>query len=658
MKKTAMPVLFDAFAHAWANVLRFAIRVCSLDRRHRSFFVCSVSVFCCSACRPDPPPLPAVAPSMSATPPLTSAQSETTPAIPSVPEAESALIPSSAAILKFRDATQKLTLHFTRFDDKRGENRIMEANGGGVAIFDYDLDGFLDLFFAQGGRLPLKKFQQDLSNELFRNCRSSNSGDTIDNGDTISRRFENVSAVSGLTATGFHSGCAVGDLNADGFPDLYVTAYGKSSVWSNCGDGTFEDVTVISGGCVESWSTSAAIADFNGDGWLDVFVATYLQAGDDPPLVCRDSRSPTGTAQCSPTIIPGLDDVLFINDGQGGFLNVTQAAGLTGADGKGLGVVALDVNGDGKIDLHVANDMTPSFLYLNGTGDAGSQLIAGTEIVLPRFQERGNEFGIALNGEGKATAAMGIAHGDYDRDGWIDHFVTNFYLETNTLFRNLEGQGFADLSSASRLGPPSRATLAFGTEFFDIDHDGWLDLVVTTGHVEDRTWANSEPYRMRPHLFRNERNGRFTDVAETGGSYFAANWVGRSLATGDIDRDGDLDLALSQQIDPAVLLLNETPARNTSVLIKPVGRNGSARNGVGTRVTAVGITPVLTRVLAGGGGFQSASAQEFHLPLGELPAFEELRIDWPDGGRDRWRNILPGYYVAVEGRGLFLQNPK
>lgn len=557
-----------------------------------------------------------------------------------------ALPQTAGTILKFRDATRDWGLNFTRFDDIRGENRNMEANGGGIAIFDYDLDGQLDLFFTQGGKLPLKNYPQELSNELVRN-RNSRESDGQSN-----RRLEPVTSAAGLTRTGFHTGCAVGDLNADGFPDLYVTSFGKSTVWMNLGDGSFADVTETSLGGVDTWGTSVALADFNGDGWLDVFVATYLKLSDDPPMICKEPRSPTGTTQCSPTLIPALDDFLLVNDGQGRLINVTQDAGITAPDGKGLGVVALDDNGDGKLDLHVANDMAPSFLYINETPDKDQHRLTGTDIVIPRFQERGTEFGIALNGEGKATAAMGIAYGDYDRDGWIDHFVTNFYLEVNTLFRNLEGQGFIDLSSTSRLGPPSRETLAFGTDFLDIDHDGWMDLVITTGHIEDRAWTGNEPYRMRPHLFRNERNGRFTDVAATGGSYFAARWVGRSMAMGDLDRDGDLDLVMAQQIDPSVLLLNETPAPNTGVVIKPVGMERSPRNGVGTRVTALGISPVLTRVLAGGGGFQSASALEFHLPLSDGKPFKELEFAWPSGRKDIWRDVGPGYYVAIEGQGL------
>ena len=201
---------------------------------------------------------------------------------------------------------------------------------------------------------------------------------------------------------------------------------------------------------------------------------------------------------------------------------MTTDAGINERDGRGQGVVACDLTGDGWCDIYVTNDTTPSFFYVNTTTSRDPLAVAETDLRRPQFEERGIEYGVALNGEGKAMAAMGIGHGDYDRDGWLDLYVTNFYLEPNTLFRNHQGRASLDMSSPSRTGPLTRSTLAFGTEFLDVDHDGWLDLFVTTGHIEDRTWTKIEPYRMKPHLFRNERNGRFTDVAAGAGDYFTS----------------------------------------------------------------------------------------------------------------------------------------
>jgi hypothetical protein len=578
-------------------------------------------------------------PSSSPAPPASSGRATTEQTGANSPRGPISKLPSATASTEFhfRDATLAWKLVFNRFDDAQGKNLIQEANGGGVATFDYDLDGRLDVFFTQGSRLPRKSITHEFSNELFRNLG----------------HLEKVTESAGLTSYGFHTGCVVGDVDEDGFSDLYVTAYGRSSLWHNNGDGTFGEISDSSRAVVDSWSTSAALADFNDDGLLDLFVVTYVLADDDPPKICTDPASPTGTKQCPPTLYPAIDDVLLINDGLGGFVDVTREAGIIGRDGKGLGVVVSDLDGDALPDIFVANDGTPCFLYRRLKGETRT---GENGIRIPQFEECAAEFGVSQNGEGAATAAMGLAHGDFDRDAWIDLFVTNFYLEANTLFRNVEGQGFLDVSASSRVGPATRMTLGFGTEFIDVDHDGWLDLVVANGHIEDRTWGGQEPYKMRPHLFRNERNGKFTDVAATAGNYFQSQWVGRGLAIGDLDRDGDLDLVISHQTAPSALLFNETPANATSIIIRPVGRGASPRSGIGTRVVAQRVSPVLMRDVAGGGSFQSASALELHLGLAGRNSFEELQFTWTDGQIDRWPNVKAGYYIAIEGRGIFKIN--
>ena len=537
--------------------------------------------------------------------------------------------------LHFRDATAEWGLRFTRFDDIRGEYRAQETIGGGVALFDMDLDGRLDVFLTQGCRLPRREKTDEYSNEIYRNTG----------------HFERVTIEAGLLAHGYYTGCAAADFNEDGFPDLYLTAYGPASLWQNNGDGTFQEMTVSSGLSISSWSTSAAWSDFNGDGLLDLFVGTYVELSDDSAFDDQRQKNALGTSDYLPILFTALDDFLFVNDGQGGFHNVTREAGITGSDGRAQGVLATDLTGDGWSDIFVANDMTPCFLYINETGSQERTLIE-EQTTVPHFTERGIEFGVAVNGEGKATAAMGIGHGDYDRDGWLDLHITNFILETNTLFRNLQGTGFIDASSQSRIGPPSRNTLAFGNEFLDVDHDGWLDLFVPTGHINDQPRVKPQPYRMRPHLFRNERNGRFTDVAADAGTYFTSEWIGRGLAIGDVDRDGDLDMVVAHQVDPSALLLNETPLPGTSVIIKPVGKERSPRSGIGTRIKAVGVSPALVRDLAGGGSFLSTSAEEIHLGLGESQRFEQLEVTWPDGHIDFWPNVAAGYYVAIKGKGL------
>lgn len=540
----------------------------------------------------------------------------------------------------FRVLGRDAGIDFERMDDIRGQRRILEANGGGVAMFDFDGDGWLDLFFTNGCRLPLKEDDRSTRSELYRNL-----GDA---------RFAKVTDPAQVRQFGYTHGCAVGDYDADGFDDLYVTAYGPNGFWRNNGDGTFDEVTEITGTRVGSWSASAAFSDVNGDEILDLYVTTYLNESDETPRECPNPRSPDGYEQCPPAKFEGLDDALFLGDGSGRFIDVSASSGIGGLRGKGLGVVICDFNRDRRPEIYVANDGEPNFLFVassNTDADSGD-LPGGTRPV--HFEERGLASGVALNEAGFAQASMGIAAGDYDGNGTIDLFLTNFFGDTNTLYSNRGNLAFVDVTRATRLGPPSRNRLGWGTVFLDVDNDGWLDLFVANGHVDDRTWmAQGEPYRMQPLLHLNNRDGTYTDVSQRSGEYFQSSVLGRGVAMGDLDRDGRIDLAVSHQLSPSVALRNETERASSSLVIRLVGTH-SNRNGYGASLEFETSEGVAVRDLVGGASFQSASALELHVGLGTA-AVGSLKIRWPSGGEENHAEVSAGRWIAVEGRGLYRQ---
>ncbi len=542
----------------------------------------------------------------------------------SKPEAKGRQRPAGF-IPSFSDVTEAAGISFERYDDMRGQHRILEVNGGGVAFFDYDADGRLDVFFANGCRLPLKKDRGNFTSRLYRNEGNG--------------QFQDVTASAGLVWTAYCQGVAVGDDNGDGFDDLYINCQGGNAFWRNNGDGTFTNVIKETGTDVARWGSSAAFADLNQDGNLDLYIVDYIQASDDPPKLCPDAESPDGYSQCPPTMFPAADDVVFLSDGQGGFRNATEELGITGVDGKGLGIAVFDFNRDGRPDVYVANDGMPNFLYVN-RGESAQ----------PRFENQAGFLGASVNRDGKAEASMGVACGDYDADGWQDLLLTHFYAETNTLYHNLEGQAFLDETVASGLGPSSRLTLGFGTEFFDPDNNGRLDLVIANGHIDDlRHKAGHPPYAMRPQLYRNE-GGRFVDVSPWAGDYFQASWIGRGLAVGDWDNDGDLDAAISHQKGPSVLLRNDSARLPPSLLLKLVGGTRSNRSAVHAVVETAGLDLPLLREVIGGGSFQSHSDRRVHLGLGEKTILPKLKITWPSGQVDEWPDVEPGSYIVVEGR--------
>lgn len=547
----------------------------------------------------------------------------------------------SAGKVPFREEAARLGLTFQHENGAAGLYHLPEIMGSGAALFDYDADGDLDVLLLQGGALEAGPGRSTRSghHRLFRNDLSANR-------DARSLGFTDVTAKAGLAAS-YGMGAAAGDYDNDGDADLYVTSYGPNHLYRNNGDGTFSDVTRAAGSGLDDarWSTSASFSDYDADGDLDLFVANYVDFTVTGAKVCRD---PTGVRDyCGPLQFRPVPDRLFRNRGDGTFEDVSESSGITKADGPGLGVVGADFSGDGLLDFYVANDGMANQLWLNrGDGTfVDSALIAGA----------------ALNADGMPEGSMGIAAGDPDNDGDLDLFVTNITRETHAFYRNLGRGHFEDARLRAGLGGATAPYTGFGTDWFDYDNDGWLDLFVANGAVTiiEALRGNASPFQQRNLLLRNLGAGRFRDVTRQAGAPFESLAVGRGAAFGDIDNDGDVDVLVANNGGPVRLLLNDADPIHHWLEVRLRGVTDN-RQGIGARVgiqRADGTT--IWRRARTDGSYLSASDPRVHFGLGSESRIQSVVVEWPRGSREAWSGIAADRIVTLEqGTGARLPGRK
>jgi hypothetical protein len=499
---------------------------------------------------------------------------------------------------------------------------LPETMSGGVGLLDFNGDGWLDVYVVQGGPFPPRAGSAAAAtlpgDRLF-----ANRGDGT---------FRDVTAASGIAGfpPGYGHGVTVGDYDNDGDPDLFLTRWRSYVLYRNNGTGTFTDVTVAAGlGGDRGWPTSAAFADLDNDGDLDLYVCHYLLFAPEHPLLCPDEKG--GYRYCEPSKFPAEHDHLFRND-HGRFVDVTAEAGIVDPIGRGLGVVAADLDDDGRIDLFVANDGMGNYLFRNLGG--------------LRFEEVSHFAGVAGNAGGGYQASMGIACGDLDGDSRPDLVVTNFFNESSTLYQNLGRCLFGDRTAASGLGPVTRYYLGFGTAFLDYNNDGRLDLLTANGNVNDERPYNF--YAMPAQLLAGREGGRLRDISAGCGPPWGVLRIGRGLAAGDLDNDGRVDAVILSQNEPLAYFHNRAPGGHFVTL--RVEGTVSNRDGVGAVVvvTCGGRRQVAQRF--GGGSYQSACDLRLHFGLGPATRVETLEVRWPSGRTDRFRDLaVDRGYLLREG---------
>ena len=543
--------------------------------------------------------------------------------------------PVSPPIDQFVEVSAKAGIRFSLTSGGPEKRYIIEAKGGGgIAWFDYDNDGYPDLFLVNGSTFEHWKRGDSARSRLYHN-----------NGDGT---FTDVSAASGLDHTGWGMGVCVGDFDNDGYDDLYLTYYGGNVLYRNNGNGTFSDVTDRAGVRGHGWGMGCAFGDYDNDGRLDLYVANYVDV--DIARLGEPGSAPNCTYRsiatfCGPRGLPGGRDILFHNNGDGTFADVTEKAGIDRGQYFGLGVVMADYDRDGRLDIYVANDSTPSSLYHNN-GD-------GT------FTDVGVPAGVAYSGEGQEQAGMGTDFGDYDNDGWLDLVKGNFSDDTNNLYHNNRDGTFTDVTYPAGIGDVTWPFTTFGAKFLDYDNDGWKDIFFANGQTfpqMDR-YPTGITYAERNLLFHNRHDGKFDEVGLRAGPGLALKKVSRGLATADYDNDGDLEIMVSNMNDSPELLRHARENPCHSVVVKTLGTQ-SNRDGIGTKVTLVAGGLTQYDEVRSGGSYLSSSDLRVHFGLGAATKIDRLELRWPSGQMD----VVPSppldhLLVVKEGQGLVESKP-
>jgi len=536
---------------------------------------------------------------------------------------------SIAGSVTFRDITAQAGIHFTHNNGAFGKKWLPETMGPGCAFIDYDNDGYPDIVLINGEDFAGHPHSGATTLKLYHNNHNGT--------------FTDVTRQSGLAVPMFGFGVAVGDYDNDGFDDLFVSALGQSHLFHNNGNGTFTDVTKNAGMWgPQEFSTSAAWVDYDRDGKLDLVVANYVQWSEKGDLYC--TLDGTHKSYCTPESYKGTSLRLWHNLVGGRFEAATEKAGLGDPTSKSLGIAILDTNGDGWPDILIANDTQPNKLYINEKN--------GT------FREGGVTAGIAFSEDGVARAGMGVDAADYDHSGHPSVLISNFANQMVSLYHN-EGNGlFVDEAPQSEVGRTTLVTLGFGCFFFDYDNDGWPDIFVADGHIENEIERVQKrvSYAEPPHLFRNLGGGKFTEVTGQMGKSFAAPKVARAAAYADIDNDGFLDLLLTTNAGPAYLFHNEG-GTNQSLRIKLVGTK-SNRDGIGAVVLVKAGGGKQSKMLRSGSSYLAQSELVLTFGLGSQTKADEVEIQWPSGQIDRLSSVSTGETVTVqEGKGITSNRP-